>query len=1146
MESFDSLMKGGDDGKVIVPGKPDESLLVLQIEHKKKPYMPPKKAKDTLSEQEIALIRAWVEAGAPGPAPGEAAPLVVPAVPVPKIEPRVPPRRPVRAIAYSPQAKLAAIARDDQVELISVAERAIARKLRVSRGNVNALAFSADGWKLAAGAGEPGVAGEIDLWNVADGTLLKRFDGHKDAVYSIAISPDGKTLASGSYDNRIVLWDVKSGRPERTLDGHNGAILGLAFRPDGNVLASASADRTVKLWDVKIGERLDTFAESLKELNSVLFTPDGQRVIAGGGDNRIRVWQISPAAKEGSNKLLVAQFAHEGAILRLALSSDGKTIASAGDDQAVKLWDAQPDSSSGAPELREQRAMPPQPDWPAAVAFASEDKILLVGRLDGSVGFYDPRTGTQIAPPKPELASLVPRGVQRGQTVRLELKGKHLSGLSGAGVSDPKLSARVIPDESDGPETARLELSSTADLAPGTYELKVIGPGGASEPVKLFVDDLPQVVAKQPNDSPDAATAASLPVDFWGAFEHRGHVDHFAFDARAGQPLVLDAASQRLGSKARLLLELLDPSGKLVASANGFDADPDPLLQYTPQTSGRFVVRVSELEAAASEQHFYRLSVGSFAYVTGCYPLAVAPNTESRVQLLGVNCPGAWATVEAGASGEADVPIDASTYRTRRPLKVMIGPGPEPTEVEPNDGPEQATSIAVPGAMNGRIDHPGDVDLFRFDARAGQTYALQTLAARRGSPADTKIEVLHADGSPVERVQLRAVRDSAITFRGFDANAGGGRLLNWEEMDLNQLLYLNGEVVKLFRAPRGPDSEFDFYTINGRRRCYFDTTATAHALDEHCYIVEPHKPGEKLPPNGLPVFTIYYANDDDADRKFGSDSQLLFTAPADGPYLVRVTDARGFGGQRYVYRLTIRPAAPDFNVSLGLNNPSVPPGAGVRFNVDVDRIDGFDGPVKVDISGVPPGFVVSTPIIVEAGHTEAQGTLYASPDAPAPAASDDSLTKATASAVVNGHEVNKPLGGFGKISLAPRPPLMVGLDPPKAPATRPAADWRRLAEITVTPGQFTPARLWIHRNDFKGEVTFEVDNLPHGVIVADIGLNGVLIPEDQSERQIFLHTAPWVADQDRLCYARANVGAGITGMPVLIHVRRPVQQAQGH
>jgi hypothetical protein len=904
-------------------------------------------------------------------------------------------------------------------------------------------------------------------------------------------------------------------------------------------LASASADRTVKLWDVKSGARLDTFAESLKELNTLLFTPDGQRVIAAGGDNRIREWQVSSTAKEGTNRLLVAQFASEGAVLRLAISGDGKRIAAAADDKTVTVWDSRPDSSSGAPVLKELHALPAQPDWPAALAFADDDKLLLVGRLDGSVGYYDPASGAELPPPKPELASVEPAGIQIGQSVTLRLKGKHLSGINGASFSDPKLSAKVV-------DKATLELTAAADLKPGTYELKVQGPGGQSGAVQLYVDDLPQVFGNGPNDSTERATIADLPADYWGKFDQRGEANYFAFEGKSGQMIVLDAAAQRLGSKANLMVELLDASGRLLGSSNGFDTDREPLLAVKLPADGRYVARVTELEAAASAEHFYRLSVGSFAYVSGCYPLAVAPNKESKVRLVGLNCPAdAWATVNAGGSGETDVPLDATKIRWRKPLKVMIGNGAEPIETEPNDHPGEANPIAVPGSVNGRIDHPGDVDLFRFDAKAGRNYVVETLASRRGSPVDTRIEVLHSDGSPVARVQLRAVRDSAITFRGFDANATGARLLNWEEMDLNQYLYMQGEVVKLFLAPRGPDSEYGFYTVNGRRKCYFDTTATAHALDGHCYIVEPHKSGESLAPNGLPVFVLNYQNDDDGDRKLGSDSRLMFTAPADGTYLVRVTDARGFGGDRYAYRLTVRPAMPDFNVSMGLANPSVPAGTGKDFTVAVDRIDGFDGPVRVDIAGVPPGFVVSTPITVEAGHTEAKGTIYASPDAPPTTTSNELQTKLTATAIVDGKEITKPVNGFGKIAIAPKPALLVGLDPAGAPTSRPASQWNQPAEITVVPGQFTPARLWIERRDFKGEVTFEVDNLPHGVIVADIGLNGVLINENQSDRQIFLHTAPWVAEQDRLCFARAKEAGGPTSMPVLIHVRRAVQQAQG-
>jgi len=111
LETHQSLLKGGDDGTVIVPGKASESLLVQQIEHAKKPFMPPPKKGDKLSPQEIAVIRAWIDAGAPAPAAGEVAmPATRPAVP--KILPKSSPPRSIYSAAYSPAQKVLAVSRD--------------------------------------------------------------------------------------------------------------------------------------------------------------------------------------------------------------------------------------------------------------------------------------------------------------------------------------------------------------------------------------------------------------------------------------------------------------------------------------------------------------------------------------------------------------------------------------------------------------------------------------------------------------------------------------------------------------------------------------------------------------------------------------------------------------------------------------------------------------------------------------------------------------------------------------------------------------------------------------------------------------------------------------------------------------------------
>ena len=1101
-------MKGGESGASIVRGKSAESLLVKLIDggierDGKKVVMPPGKRKK-LTTDEIATIKSWIDAGALKPEVVKARDLVLP-----KIVPKVAPRKPINAVAYA--ARVIAVARYGEVELLSFETRAPLRTLSGHRGNVNTVVFSADAKYLFAAAGESALFGEVRQWNVADGKLMRTFEGHRDALYSVALSPDGKTLATGSYDQKIKLWNAETGDEIRTLSGHNGCIFDLAFRSDGKLLASASADRTVKLWDVATGERRDTLAQSLKELHALAFSPDGKRLAAGGVDNRIRVWEIGEGAAETTNPLLYSRFAHEGAILNLAYSADGKTIVSAADDRTVKLWDAA--------EVKESALLDKQPDWPQAVAFLSQSKTLLVGRLDGSMEFYDAASGKVSLPDKPALVRAEPRGVQRGLETRIKLVGSNLVSLKELKLHNPKLSGSIAPEAEPKSREAWIKLTAAADLPRGAYDISVIGPGGESGTLKIHVDSLPQMVEQATN------AISSLPMNVWGGLDPMGDSDVFEFEANAGQRLVIDLAAKAIGSKANGVLTLTDLQGKVLASNNDFDKG-DPLLVHTFVDAGRYRISVSDLVLGASQDHFYRLSIGELPCVTGVYPLSISTN-DTEVELLGFNLPeNRKVTVKPEKIGEMELRIDPDKFRARRTLKVLVSEMNETAEVEPNNTPEAVTKIRGGSSVAGRIAEKGDVDLFHFNAKAGQNWIIETAAAQRGSPIDTKIEVLHADGKPVERVMLQAVRNSAITFRSINSDTPDCRVENWEEMELNEYLYMNGEVVRLFRAPQGPDSGFLFYTFNGKRRCYFDTSGTAHALDEPCYIVEAHKPGTKLVPNGLPAFTLHYANDDDGDRKLSPDSRLNFIAPKDGAYLVRVTDARGYYGDRFAYRLVVREANPDFKVTLNGANPTVNAGSGQSFSVAAERIDGFDGDITVDIAHLPPGFAASTPIVIQAGHTEAKGTINAAPDAPKPT---NAMSKVTASATIGGKVVKKDVNNLGAIKLGDKPKMFVTLEP--ASAANP--------DLTIAPGQTISAMLKIQRNGHEDLVTFAVDNLPHGVIVDNIGLNGVLIPKGQNEREIFLTAAKWVPETDRLCYAIENQTGRQTSTPVMLRVRKP-------
>ena len=115
-------------------------------------------------------------------------------------------------------------------------------------------------------------------------------------------------------------------------------------------------------------------------------------------------------------------------------------------------------------------------------------------------------------------------------------------------------------------------------------------------------------------------------------------------------------------------------------------------------------------------------------------------------------------------------------------------------------------------------------------------------------------------------------------------------------------------------------------------------------------------------PNGLPVFRVNYENDDESARRIGVDSQLLFTAPAEGDYLVRLTDVRGFGGSDFHYTLTARDQRPDFKTSIGGGGPKVSPGSGREVTFSVERYEGFEGAVRVDLGNLPPGFTATTPV----------------------------------------------------------------------------------------------------------------------------------------------------------------------------------------
>jgi WD40 repeat protein len=495
--------------------------------------------------------------------------------------------------------------------------------------------------------------------------------------------------------------------------------------------------------------------------------------------------------------------------------------------------------------------------------------------------------------------------------------------------------------------------------------------------------------------------------------------------------------------------------------------------------------------------------------------------TSEQIAINAVGDSAASATSPASAATTAE----PATAEEARVLNEIV-------ESDNNDEPASSQTAVLPFRVAGVIKPDGgndrDADCYRFTASAGQQLVLEVSAEGDNPPLDSRIEVLTQNGEPIIRTVLQAVRDSYFTFRGKDSDTiDDFRVFNWQEMELNEYLYSDGEVVKLWLYPRGPDSGFKVYPGFGKRFTYFGTTPISHALQAPCFVVVPRAPGEALTPNGLPTFPVYYQNDDDPRRALGRNARLTFTAPGDDDYVVRVTDSRGFSGKDFGYTLTVRPPRPRYEVSVSTKKISVAPGTGTEIVFTAKRIDEYDGPIPVNISGLPPGFGFSGPLVIQSEQFKTSGTLYATEAAVVPTAQQLDGIEITAGEL--------QLGKLEELKLTKDPKLRFRIE---ADSSGTVASSEPLV-LQIRPGQTIRAMLRVERLKHDGVLSFGKEesgrNLPHGVFVDNIGLNGLLLLAGQSDREFFITAAKWVQPMRRTFFLKSNID-GITSLPVTLEV----------
>lgn len=401
MGSYEKLMKGGGRGKAVVPGKASESLLIKLAGRTDRPIMPPRsETEEPLNPKELALIRLWIDQGAKPPTgASDVRRTIVLDVPPASVQP-------VRAVAVSPDKATVAAGRGNQIHLFN-AQSGEQQKvllqpdLKTPKGKpvqaahlslIESLAYSPDGKLLISGS-----FGEVIIWDVAAGSVKQKLTGFADRVVALAVSKDGKFLATGggapTEDGEIKVFELETGKLVVDIkNGHSDTVFGVCFSPDGTKLATCGADKFVKTFELPDGKFIKSFEGHTHHVMDVGWKGDGKLLASGGADNVIKVWDF-----EKGEQVRTINNAHSKQVTRVMFVGATPQLLTVSGDQTLKMWNV----DSGA----SMRNYGSSKDYLYAVSASPDGTLVATGGEEGIVRLYNGPDGKL-------LKSLAPPGVE--------------------------------------------------------------------------------------------------------------------------------------------------------------------------------------------------------------------------------------------------------------------------------------------------------------------------------------------------------------------------------------------------------------------------------------------------------------------------------------------------------------------------------------------------------------------------------------------------------------------------------------------------------------------------------------------------------------------------------------------------------------